>query len=1238
MVVGEGVNVGTVTEAVAPGDFAIGLTGENRIFYDQSAALITQTNRTALTNTWDTFMVFEHETTGTPAVGFGGQWCIDLQASAGVTTAACWRTQWTNAGAPPTSDTIFLTKQTGVLTEAFRMRGVDLVGEFPAGLEVTTYLRVGSSSSATATGDLSAGDGTREMFWDASAGVLSVIGPQAGGLAAIAVLNDSDTAGAGAQIWTNLDSVSGYKFGLTSHPASYVDNGLSAPLTGSLFAQGLMTGGIRIVTDHVDAPVDISTDRVAAWRFQSSTGGRHFVPVTDNTYDIGSGTNRVRNLYVAGSITGSGASSFDYLNVGTTTEAVATGDLASGVSGANRIFYDQSGGFITSTRADAGTTSTPGVYVLRHETTATPAAGFGASINWQLARAPDMAVVGAGFLAMEWTDATAETGSFRFGAPQAGANTDAFFIRGSDLGAESVGPLEAGTYLRVGASTAAVGTGDFSAGDGTREMFWDASAGTMSLSGISTTSAVNPVDVTGSSTGSLRFSIENTSAGSLAKAVYTLLSNTSSASLFVTGSGHSTTGNVVANGTYLASNTSAGLFLGANNSAPITLFTGGTDRWQVNGSGHFLTETDNSYDIGASGATRPRRVYVGTEVVVGSTVTISTDSIDASGALTIGGSTATALTLGRSTLGVSTPGWMNIGSDGSATALGDFSAGVSSGDRMIYDQSVGRLLLQKRAGSTPADALQIFNAEPVNVGGDLEYAMSVIAATATSAIGIRGGISLGYTHTGGSGDFLGAIVGYKETTGGAGVDSTGGPGFVSRPGIAGAVLRWRVAGAGHFIPHANSAYDIGSSSNRIRDIYSAGSAVFDRLNVGTTSAAVATGDLAAGDGTRSLVWSSSTSSLTLQGAASNNSTVINPQTGWAMTVNRTGGTSSLATAMLFNARSTTGGGSAGLGTQIAFQAEADTDGQDRIQGTITYLWRDPTTASAYAQTQFGVVRGGVQRDLFVLGNTTTASGNARAEFSNNAGNRTVTIDMDAESVQVGQSTSVTIGTSTVTGSGALTLDSATTGAVSLGTGASAKTVTIGTTTGAAATIIQAGTGGLDLANSAIANTVNLGTGAAAKTVNLGSTTGASTTTIQAGSGGLNLGITSASAVNIGNTSQVTDLRGGWRTTSEISPAALPSGNTNDYNPTGLGTAAIIRLQGNATTSVLTGIVAQNNARRILLVNVSTNAITLSNQNAASAAANRFACPNAANYSIQQQAAVEIFYDATTQRWRLVQGA
>jgi len=37
--------------------------------------------------------------------------------------------------------------------------------------------------------------------------------------------------------------------------------------------------------------------------------------------------------------------------------------------------------------------------------------------------------------------------------------------------------------------------------------------------------------------------------------------------------------------------------------------------WNINTNGHFLAGTDNTYDIGASGATRPRNVYVGSNVI-----------------------------------------------------------------------------------------------------------------------------------------------------------------------------------------------------------------------------------------------------------------------------------------------------------------------------------------------------------------------------------------------------------------------------------------------------------------------------------------------------------------------------------------------------------------------------------------------------------------------------------------------
>jgi hypothetical protein len=48
----------------------------------------------------------------------------------------------------------------------------------------------------------------------------------------------------------------------------------------------------------------------------------------------------------------------------------------------------------------------------------------------------------------------------------------------------------------------------------------------------------------------------------------------------------------------------------------IRFATNDVSRWDIDGTnGHLLAVTDNTYDIGASGATRPRSIYAGTSVV-----------------------------------------------------------------------------------------------------------------------------------------------------------------------------------------------------------------------------------------------------------------------------------------------------------------------------------------------------------------------------------------------------------------------------------------------------------------------------------------------------------------------------------------------------------------------------------------------------------------------------------------------
>jgi hypothetical protein len=46
-------------------------------------------------------------------------------------------------------------------------------------------------------------------------------------------------------------------------------------------------------------------------------------------------------------------------------------------------------------------------------------------------------------------------------------------------------------------------------------------------------------------------------------------------------------------------------------------------RWTIADSGHLLAGADNTYDIGASGATRPRSIYVATDIVAGRNVLVS---------------------------------------------------------------------------------------------------------------------------------------------------------------------------------------------------------------------------------------------------------------------------------------------------------------------------------------------------------------------------------------------------------------------------------------------------------------------------------------------------------------------------------------------------------------------------------------------------------------------------------------
>jgi hypothetical protein len=85
--------------------------------------------------------------------------------------------------------------------------------------------------------------------------------------------------------------------------------------------------------------------------------------------------------------------------------------------------------------------------------------------------------------------------------------------------------------------------------------------------------------------------------------------------LTVTGNVFGKTGSAASPSFTCSNDTNTGMYFDAADA--LFLSTGGTARWKVTSAGHLVGFADNSYDIGASGATRPRTMYLGTSLGVG---------------------------------------------------------------------------------------------------------------------------------------------------------------------------------------------------------------------------------------------------------------------------------------------------------------------------------------------------------------------------------------------------------------------------------------------------------------------------------------------------------------------------------------------------------------------------------------------------------------------------------------------
>ncbi|UOF78754.1 tail fiber protein [Caudoviricetes sp.] len=103
----------------------------------------------------------------------------------------------------------------------------------------------------------------------------------------------------------------------------------------------------------------------------------------------------------------------------------------------------------------------------------------------------------------------------------------------------------------------------------------------------------------------------------------------------------------------------------------------------------------------------------------------------------------------------------------------------------------------------------------------------------------------------------------------------------------------------------------------------------------------------------------------------------------------------------------------------------------------------------------------------------------------------------------------------------------------------------------------------------------------------------------------------------------------------LSPAQITA-DTNDYNPTGLASAVILRISTDANNRVLTGIAGGAAGRLLVLLNIGSHAITVRNDDAGSTAANRIICSVDGRVVLAPNQAAMLWYDSISSRWRLVQ--
>lgn len=112
------------------------------------------------------------------------------------------------------------------------------------------------------------------------------------------------------------------------------------------------------------------------------------------------------------------------------------------------------------------------------------------------------------------------------------------------------------------------------------------------------------------------------------------------------------------------------------------------------------------------------------------------------------------------------------------------------------------------------------------------------------------------------------------------------------------------------------------------------------------------------------------------------------------------------------------------------------------------------------------------------------------------------------------------------------------------------------------------------------------------------------------------------------------ITGTFALSGDISPSQITA-NQDNYNPTGLSGASVLRLSSDASRDV-TGLQGGSDGRVLIVHNVGAQNIVLKDEAAGSTAGNRFAL--AADLTLSADSVIVLQYDSTSSRWRAIGGA